>query len=229
MPYPRLERLDAEKKQRVFSVCCDQIARDGYAQTNVKAIARRLQVADGYIYYYFEGKTDLVRWVVDTSVDIWNEFFAQHIAPYVDGDLFLYYRVSLVGLVKFVRTHRSIFGLYTKLRREPRFPLAKYLRKRLSALDNSFDAAIRREIQNGGIRDDLKPEYVAMMFDVIRLRVAEAAFDPALDAIGISRADDKRVERFADEIVAAMRDGLMANRGRPKGNANGISAAKRRR
>ena len=56
------------KRERILDAAVLEIARSGYSQTTVSAIARRAGVADGTIYLYFKNKEDILISIFDRAM-----------------------------------------------------------------------------------------------------------------------------------------------------------------
>jgi AcrR family transcriptional regulator len=69
------ERRDATRK-RLLETSRLLFARDGYAETSVKAIAREAGVAQGLLYHYFESKEQLIQAIFAETMAQVQESFA---------------------------------------------------------------------------------------------------------------------------------------------------------
>jgi AcrR family transcriptional regulator len=55
----RLERLDPEKRERLFDAAAEEFAEHGYDRASLNRILRQAGVGKSSMYYYFEDKADL--------------------------------------------------------------------------------------------------------------------------------------------------------------------------
>ncbi|MEZ4317184.1 MAG: TetR/AcrR family transcriptional regulator [Myxococcota bacterium] len=64
MPSTTFENLAPEKRERFVLEARDEFARCPYDQASITAIVKRLGIAKGSVYQYFDDKLDLFAWLV---------------------------------------------------------------------------------------------------------------------------------------------------------------------
>jgi AcrR family transcriptional regulator len=106
-PVKRQRRSPEERRQQILQAAVGLFARQGFARTTTKEIAREAQIAEGTIYLYFPNKQDLLfSFLESKALQSLQSFFA--IAPKGDEVIrdFLVNRFTLVeqgaGLMKVV-------------------------------------------------------------------------------------------------------------------------------
>jgi len=208
MPKPPFEQLSNRKKRAIYKTCLELFSQHGYANTSLKMINKRLHVADGYLYYYFNGKEDLTRWVIEIGLAKWKEDYQDNVTRQRPNDLFALYKLSIVQMVHFVRENHDLFGAYVQLSNEPDFPLAEWMNQEANWIDEIYEQAIREDIANRKLRGDVPPTMIAMLLAVINTRVQELVFKPALDLTGISGLKDNELEEMIGKIVSIIEHGL---------------------
>lgn len=208
MPKKPYEQLSKKQKDKIARVCFRQLARHGYANTSIKMITRQLKVADGYLYYYFDGKEDLAGWIIDRGMDSWIDHHNQCLAKEKPRDLFELFKASVLQMARFIHEQRDVYVTYFQLVNEPHFPLTDYLTKRISWIDDIYKQAIEDEIASGNIRSDVMPELVAMLLDVVNTRIQEFIYNPALDPIGVSEMDEEALSELVDSLISVFKNGL---------------------
>lgn len=59
MPFPRYNKLPAEKRERLMEAAAKEFAAYGFEDASVNRILETVQMSKGAAYYYFEDKVDL--------------------------------------------------------------------------------------------------------------------------------------------------------------------------
>jgi len=208
MPKPPFEQLSNRKKRAIYKTCLELFAQHGYANTSLKMINKRLRVADGYLYYYFNGKEDIAQWAIEIGLAKWKEDYQDNVAKQRPTDLFSLYKLSIIQMARFVRENPELFGAYVLLANEPEFPLAGWMNHQANWIDESYEQTIRQDIAAGKLRNDIPPAMIAMVLAVINTRVQELVFKPMLDLTGISSLSDENLEAMVGKIVSIIERGL---------------------
>jgi len=68
------------KRERILDAAIVEVARRGYYQTTISAIARRAGIADGTIYLYFRRKEEILVSIFDRAMDRFIEKGKMHLA-----------------------------------------------------------------------------------------------------------------------------------------------------
>ncbi|MDP8222571.1 MAG: TetR/AcrR family transcriptional regulator [Candidatus Lernaella stagnicola] len=210
MPKPPLAHLSARERRRIQRICFALFARHGYDHTSMKMITGSLKVADGYLYYYFEGKLDLVHWLIDVGLEKWSSGLRKNLEEQAPEDVYELFKLTLVQTVRFIRKNRDLFGMYFKFINDPDFPLILYLGERVAELDSNYVDHIRRGMQNGRFRSDICPDTAGMVFDVVAVRIHNFVFNPALDPLGVATMNDDDLEKLVEKFVTVFDKGIDA-------------------
>lgn len=99
----------ADTRKRILHAALNEFAQKGYGGASVRAIVRAAGVSTPVLYYYFQGKADLFRTLVDWAFDERLRLMRKAIdhQPTVADQL----RELCVALFEFVRTHRELMRL----------------------------------------------------------------------------------------------------------------------
>lgn len=208
MPKPTFSQLPDRQKRKIVRVCTRLFSQHGYAHTSLKMINRELRVADGYLYYYFDGKEDLTKWVVETGLDTLKAHFHEHVLTQNPADLFTLYRLTVLQMARFIRDFPDLYGGYFLLINEPNLPMASWLTQKVAWIDDIYSQAMEREMGSGRVRTDIDPNLVAMLLDVVNTRIQEFIFKPSLDPIGVSRMNEEELAAMVDAVIDVVRNGL---------------------
>jgi AcrR family transcriptional regulator len=222
MPNSTFAELPSKQKKKIFKICVQLLAANGYCHTTIKMITRRLKVADGYLHYYFSGKADLVEWLIDAGMEQWTAHFRKNVDPAGASDVFELVKLIILQQIRFTRDHRQVFAAYHTVMNEPNFPLIAYLVEKLSTIDRFVGDSIAHAVRTGAVRPGTSPELVAMFMDLIITRMQEFAYDGVYDPLGVSRMNEAQVGALIDRIMAMLRDGIAAP---PQAAPSGADAA----
>jgi AcrR family transcriptional regulator len=210
MPKKPFAQLSEADRKKLLRILLKLFAHHGYAGTSIKMITRQLRVADGYLYYYFKGKEDIARWVIDEGFGLWRENFDIKVDQQEDDDLYRLFKEAIVATAGFIRKHPDLYGTYNRFVNDPHFPLAKYLAERASWIDGVYLKALTREAEAGRLKKGVPPEMAAMLFDLVINRVWEFLYNPTIDPIGASKMDEEQLAGLADTLIAIFKNGLSA-------------------
>jgi len=209
MPKRQFSQLSTRKRKAIYRICLELFAEHGYGNTSIKMITKRLDVADGYLYYYFNGKEDLTKWVLEIGIDAWHEHFENNVANQHPKDLFELFKLSTIQMANFIKKNKSLFGTYVQLLNEPKFPLTEWMAEQVSWFDAYYLESLMEEIGSGRIRSDIPPMLIALVMSVVNIRIQNYFWNPQLDAMGISNYNDKQLAELADQINSIFRQGML--------------------
>lgn len=208
MPKEPFANLPERRKRVIAQACFTLFAEHGYSRTSMKKLTRRLRVADGYLYYYFNGKEDLTRWVIETGLKQWFEHFQTNVEDKQPENLFEFFKLSILQMIRFTKENKDLFGTYLQLLNEPDFPLSAWLHKKVAWIDTQYLQAIQMEIRKENLRPDIPPYLITMVLDVVNTRVQQCFWNPALDPIGLTELSDSELDKLVDKLVSMLCDGL---------------------
>ena len=211
MPKKPFEQVNIRQKKAIFRICCELFAQNGYAHTSVKMITKRLRVADGYLYYYFDGKKDLAKWAIQWGNDIWREHYQQHVDRINPADLISLFKAIVAQSIRFINEHREIYGAYNKLVNEPNFPLAEWLSEQISWLKHTFRRMVVSEMLLQKIRTDVSPDLIVMSLEAFNTRIQEFYYNPNIDPIGLSEKNEQQLEEFIGQVISLLYNGIENN------------------
>ena len=210
MPKNAFNQLSDQKRDFVYQNCLELFAAYGYARTSMKKITSRLRVADGYLYYYFEGKEDLVRWVIERGVQVWVRHFHENVETRQPRHAFELFRLSILQMARFINEERLLYGAYTQFISEPGFPLKQWLIEKIGWIDQRYRDSIQEDVERGAIRSDMPVNLMVSMMDTVNARIQEFIYTPALDTVGAATMNEQQLSEFVDQLVSIFRDGMAA-------------------
>ncbi len=69
MPLPRFHKLEPAKQKELLDAAAAELAEKGFEGASIAAIVERAGASKSAVYYYFEDKADLVRTVLEQSME----------------------------------------------------------------------------------------------------------------------------------------------------------------
>jgi AcrR family transcriptional regulator len=199
MPSSTFLHLDPEKRGRFFQAALDEFSARPYDQASISAIVRRLGIAKGSVYQYFDDKFALFAWLLEEA--------AAQRAPGppvpADADLFTRFRLRYrAGLADHVRDPRPArVGLrLLEPSVEPR--LVELRQAHVARVTGWLTAEFADGIRGGVVRGDVDPALAAHLARGLLHDGLLAAFSAALgDPPDPAPARVERALAAADEAV----------------------------
>ena len=96
-------KLDEEKKSRIIHAALKEFAEKGYEQASTNQIVKQAGIGKGMLFYYFKSKEGLFHYLLNHSLDIFNEQYLSLI-PEDSNDL----------IEKMASISKMKFKLYTE-------------------------------------------------------------------------------------------------------------------
>jgi len=81
---PRL--VDETKMVRIKNAAIELVVNNGYGGASISAIAKKAEVAEGYLYRYYNGKLDLITDLLYSHINVLIEKLENLIKNYTDVD-----------------------------------------------------------------------------------------------------------------------------------------------
>ncbi len=210
MPKKPFDKLPEGRRGKILRACLVLFARHGFERTSIKMIARKVGVADGYLYYYFKGKREIAQWAAEAGLAAWDDHFRQYVTDRSPQDLFEFFRLSLVQSILFIRKHPDLYGAYDRLFRDPAFPLAGQLMRRLAGAGRLRRDFIEKEIAEGRMNSNATMTHAEMLLDVVGERIRKIARHRKLDPNNLAGMNEEEISRFAEKIALILKNGLAA-------------------
>ncbi len=88
MPLMTFLNLKKSRQKEIIDVCLEEFTSNDYAKASINRIIKKLGIAKGSFYRYFENKEDLYRYLVEygkkLNIDLFNKVFEEDIENYQD-------------------------------------------------------------------------------------------------------------------------------------------------
>ena len=210
---PTFRQLDRRKQNRILSAATTEFARAGYSGTSINTIVDKLGISKGSIFNYFTDKHGLFMFVFEQALERVKAYLRRVRDESAADDLFTRLEKSILAGVEFVRSHPRIYRIYVRLLYDGDLPNRTALVKEIRVLSVEYLTeflTVARE--RGEIRPDVDIKTAAFLLEAVLERFLQAYGLQHLDAgMGLFKADDDEVRRWASEVVALLRNGLPAS------------------
>jgi len=202
--------LDGRKQQRILSAALTEFAEEGYSGASVNTIVKRVGISKGSLFNYFSDKRGLFHFVFERALDMVKDYLKTVREETSSDDLFARLEKSLLAGVAFIRSNPRVFKIYLRVLFENGLPDR-----------NSFIKSIRRlsihylvefvEVAKarGEVNSDVDVKEAAFIIEAVLERFLQVYGVQYLDAgLGIYKASDDEVRRWANRVVSLLRTGL---------------------
>lgn len=217
MPKPTFFRLPDDKRERLVEEAITEFAERSYAEASLSQIVRRVGIAKGSVYQYFDDKLDLYRWLLTEEVPRRRREFVGVIDD-ADADFWAALEMQIERGMAFLVEHPQLARI-TAAAADP--ATSEDVRGLHRAVCDAGNAELRRSIERGIARGvisrDVDPavaaHFVAAVTGpgltnvVLQELGAELHEVLASDALR-GRLDARRRRRLARQALLLIRRGL---------------------
>lgn len=161
MPKETFNNLASEKKQAFIKAFLEEFATKNYDKASISVVVKKLKIAKGSVYQYFDNKLDLYLFLKSHCEGIKMAYVMElKRAEYVD--FWSYYRAMYESGVLFDLEHplESKF-LYRIGEKENSLELQDFLKEWKEQAITVFTAMLQSEISNGYFRADIPASTMA--------------------------------------------------------------------
>ncbi len=208
------QQLDKRKQKRIVSAALTEFAKRGYAGASINAIVEKVGIAKGSIFNYFTDKQGLFRFVFEQALEMVKGYLRTVRDESADDDVFARIEKSLLAGVAFIRAHPRIYNLYLRVQFESGLPGRTELLKSVRNYSIRYLSELLTTGQERGeIGPELDVEKAAFAVDAVLERFIQAYGVQYVDAgLGVFKADEDEVARWAAGLVELLRYGLSGER-----------------
>jgi AcrR family transcriptional regulator len=118
VPKNAFYNLAEEKREEIRQVCLDEFIRKGYRNASTNTIVEQLGIAKGSLFYYFDGKEDIYRYLVEDAHGRFSRGMAEALEIWPDDILLRLRELTRAGVKLFRRLPREYRLLSGLLDRE---------------------------------------------------------------------------------------------------------------
>ncbi len=202
--------LPKEKQQRILRVALEEFSENGYERTSINTIVKRLGIAKGSIFQYFQDKENLFLHLFTIALDTVKGRLKQVRDDSVDRTFFERLDQTLDAGVRFINDHPTIYRLYLRVLFESRMPFRQEILTSVRHYSHDYlKGLIDTGVERGELRDDIDPNLTAFALDAILDRFLQAQCVEHLDAgLGLFCLSEASTRRWTTGIVNMVAAGL---------------------
>ena len=173
MPKQTFFKLKEEKKEAIIQAFLFEFSHHSYEDASITAVVKKLGIAKGSIYQYFEDKLDLFLYLKEESEQCKMQYI-MHLKRAAYPDFWSYYRELYVQGIKFDEEHplksRFLYQI-NFLRTSPTIKeFANSWKEKALVM---MQAMIKKEIEEGHFRNDLPLLSMAHFLYTISISLGE--------------------------------------------------------
>jgi len=210
LPKPTFLNLPPEKQENILRAAVAEFAEQGYQRASVNSIVKRLAIAKGSLYQYFDNKEALFLHVFDQFTQKVKQHVKESVPDGMEKDFFVLTRQVLLAGIRFIAEHPEFFQVYLKVLFERDVPRRAELvaQVRLFSLEY-FGPLCELGKEQGVLRRELSCRMVVFILDATMDRFLQAYAQPSFDgALCLAEMSPERLHAEVDTIIAVLRNGL---------------------
>jgi AcrR family transcriptional regulator len=203
--------LPEDKRERFVREAVREFAENGYQRASLNLIVRRVGIAKGSVYQYFENKEALFLHVFDRFTRHVKNIVKENAAAHPDKDFFGNVRQIFWSGIQFIDSYPEYFQIYQKVLFTPDVPCRESLlgQIRLFSLEY-FEPLCKTAQEKGELRGDIASPLIIFLLDSTIDRFLQGYANAYLDGgLGLSTMNHHQLNSEIDSIIAVLRSGLV--------------------
>lgn len=173
MPKQTFYSIEEGKRKRIVDAFLIEFSTHTYDDASVSNVVRKLEIAKGSIYQYFEDKLDVFKYLIGECVKVKMAYIG-HLAREDYDDFWTYFRELYIHGCHFDRDHPKESHFLHSLTQNLNSPSVKDVyNEMLQQTVAGFEAMIRKEITLGLFRDDQSVETMAYLLYKVGVSIME--------------------------------------------------------
>lgn len=216
MPKETFLNLSTEKQQRFLRVALEEFAQHDFQTASISQIVKKMEIAKGSVYQYFEDKLDLWLFLKQYCEGI-KIGYIQSLKRADYTDFWAYYRAQFEHGINFDLEHPlcSLF-LYRVGQQENSPQTRPYTDEWKKQAMQFMQLWVQQEQQQGTFRNDVSVETIAHFMVAVSISIADLLrhkysidFEQNIrDGKPLFAADKQAVMAAVDELITLMRSAL---------------------
>lgn len=205
MPKPTFFNLPEEKREAICRVALEEFATHPYGQVSINRIVARAGIAKGSFYQYFDGKKDLLFYLLDRAGQAKMAYLAPIIQNSENCDFFALIRELYIKGIEFAKEYREYTEIGKKLLENKNTPIyQEIMKKNMPQAYEFFEGLLRNAINRGEVRADIDIKLLAYLIASTNTLIVDYYHDNVDDDY------DERMMIIVDEFIKLLRDGIKA-------------------
>jgi len=202
--------LPEDKQQRILEEAVREFAENGYQKASLNTIVRRVGIAKGSMYQYFQNKESLFFYVFARFTGLVKLAVRESVATAGNGDFWGLVREVLWAGIRFLDSCPHYFQIYLKVLFESEVPRREELVAQVRLFSMEFFGPLCVEAgEKDQLRRDVPPPMIIFMLDALLDRFLQGYARPYLDGgLGLSGRSREQLGSDVDLIIQVLREGL---------------------
>ena len=204
--------LPTSKRDSIVREAVAEFAAQGYQRASINNIVKRLGIAKGSLYQYFENKETLFLYVFDSFTEKVKQAVKASVSLDGNTDFFLLIKQVLSAGISFVDDYPNYFQVYMRVVSEYDVPRRDSLIAGVRLFSLEYFSPLCEDLQRQGVlRSDISAQMVVFILDATMDRFLRGYARPDLDG-GMVLAGMQPEQMLAeiDTIIDVLRTGLLA-------------------
>jgi AcrR family transcriptional regulator len=203
--------LAEEKRLRIENALVEEFAQAGYRRASLNNVVKRLRIAKGSLYQYFDNKEAIFPFVFERFTRLVKRMVGKPSAADIQPENFwqTVRRVWEAGII-FIDRYPAYYQLYLNVLFEQDIPRREEIISRVRLFSMEFFgplAAAARE--SGRLRPEVPVSVVVFMIDAAMDRFLQSYARSYLDdGLELAAADRAGVTAGMDNIIEALKTGI---------------------
>lgn len=201
--------LPEAKQQSILQVALEEFSENGYERTSINTIVKRLGIAKGSIFQYFNDKKGLFVFVFEASLQNVKSYLKAVRDDTSCQDFYARLEQILKAGVRFIDAHPLIYRLYLRVLFESQMPFRQEILLTVRRYSHDFlREIIEAARERGEIRADLDVDITAFTLDALLDRFLQAQCVEHLDGgLGLHGIREPETDRWVAALVDLVRSG----------------------
>lgn len=161
--------IDETKLQRIKEATIEMVVSKGYGGASVSSIAKRAQVADGYLYRHYPSKAALVQALYSANIEYFRNIIFKHMEEKDSlGDVILSFCIEIFNLANDNPSRAKFINM---LMNDYTFLMSKEMTLKIP---ESSKAMVHRGHETGEVDKDVSIEMFNAVFPAIPIQYASS-------------------------------------------------------
>ncbi len=154
-PKITFENLPAAKQNRIISEAVHEFAVHGYRRASLNTLVKKLGIAKGSLYQYFENKEALYLFIFHRFTGLVKKILKDSVNTEPENDFFKQVDQTIKAGLKFIDHYPEYYQIYLRLQLEQETPKRVELLQKVRLFSKEYFGALCQQAQEAGkIRSD---------------------------------------------------------------------------
>ncbi|OHX65745.1 TetR/AcrR family transcriptional regulator [Flammeovirga pacifica] len=189
--------IDETKLQRIKEATIEMVVSKGYGGASVSSIAKKAQVADGYLYRHYPSKAALVQSLYHSNIEYFRNLIFKYMEEYDTLEAVIYH--FCVEIFNLANDNPSRAKFINMLMNDYTFLMSKEM---VLKIPESSKRMVERGYNTGEIQKDINVEMFNAVFPAIPIQYASARATEVFSKERLTESDAKIVARLVIKALS---------------------------